>query len=166
MMQKKPVHPVQYKSVTSRARTMETRSIAPQSAPVKWKRITPQGGFTLIEILIAMTIFSTSFLALAAGATTVMKSNHSSYNSTIATNMAQDKLEELMATGLPFVCTDFTIAGCFETLSSPSNQVAFNRSWQITSFLTDGVTVNKIEIKVDWTDQTAHSVTITSAASL
>ncbi len=66
---------------------METRSIAPQSAPVKWGRITPQGGFTLIEILMAMTIFSTSFLALAAGATTVMKSNHSSYNSTIATNL-------------------------------------------------------------------------------
>jgi len=76
MMQKKQVHPVEYKSVTSRARTMETRSIAPQSAPVKWGRITPQGGFTLIEILVVMVIFTTSFLALAAGATTVMKSKN------------------------------------------------------------------------------------------
>ncbi len=68
----------------------------------------PQGGFTLIEILIAMTIFSTSFLALAAGATTVMKSNHSSYNDTIATTLAQDKLEELMAgTALP-TCANFS----------------------------------------------------------
>ncbi len=122
----------------------------------------PQGGFTLIEVLMAMTIFSTSFLALAAGATTVMKSNHTSYNSTIATNMAQDKLEQLMAgVALPS-CPNFS--NCEDTPTSPS-EVTFNRSTKIGSLAVDGVTVNKIEIKVDWTDQTAHSVTITSAVS-
>ena len=125
----------------------------------------PQGGFTLIEILIAMTIFSTSFLALAAGATTVMKSNHTSYNSTIATNMAQDKLEELMAgMVLPVACTAFTVAGCSDTPTSPSN-VTFNRSWQINDLNVDTVTVKQIQIRLIWTDQTAHSVTITSAVN-
>ncbi len=142
------------------------RPFTPRGRIVGTARRRPQGGFTLIEILIAMTIFSTSFLALAAGATTVMKSNHSSYNSTIATNMAQDKLERFMAEGLDFLCTDFDVDGCFDTPDSGSgSSVTFDRSWRITSFLTDTVTVNKIEIKVDWTDQTAHSVTITSAAS-
>ena len=160
-MQKKQVHPVEYKSVTSRARTMETRSIAPQSAPVKWGRITPQGGFTLIEILLAMTIFSVSFLALAAGATTVMKSNHASYNNTVATNMAQDKLEQLMAgTALP-TCADFP--DCTDTPTSPSN-VTFNRSWRITANVpVAGVT--RIEIQLDWNDHTGHSLTLTSAVS-
>ncbi len=117
----------------------------------------------------AMTIFSTSFLALAAGATTVMKSNHASYNSTIATNMAQDKLEQLMAgTALPVVCTVFpaTDPNCYDTPQSPSN-VTFDRSWQIGDWLTpEGVTVKQIQIRLDWTDQTTHSVTITSAVSL
>ena len=73
------------------------RPFTPRGRIIGIAPLKPQGGFTLIEILIAMTIFSTSFLALAAGATTVMKSNHSSYNNTIATNMAQDKLEQLMS---------------------------------------------------------------------
>ncbi len=138
------------------------RPFTPRDRVFAIARRRPQAGFTLIEILISMTIFTTSFLALAAGATTVMKSNHTSYNSTSATNMAQDKLEELMAgTALPS-CDDFT--DCTDTPPSPSN-VTFNRSWKISSLAVDGVTVNKIEIKVDWTDQTPHSVTITSAAS-
>ena len=143
------------------------RPFTPRGRIIGIARRRPQGGFTLIEILIAMTIFSTSFLALAAGATTVMKSNHSSYNSTIATNMAQDKLEQFMAEGLPLACTAFTVAGCFDNPDSGSgSSVTFNRSWKISNLAVDGVTVNKIEIKVDWTDQTAHSVTLTSAASL
>jgi len=89
--------PVGFRPFTSRGRIVGTA------------RRRPQGGFTLIEILIAMTIFSTSFLALAAGATTVMKSNHSSYNNTIATNLAQDKLEELMA--------EATLTGCAPSYS-------------------------------------------------
>jgi len=126
----------------------------------------PQAGFTLIEILIAMVIFSTSFLALAAGATTVMKSNHTSYNSTIATNMAQDKLEQLMAgTALPLGCTAFTVAGCSDTPTSPGNEVTFNRSWQINDLNVDTVTVKEIQIRLIWTDQTTHSVTITTAVS-
>ena len=159
---------MEYKSYSLRAHTLETGSIAPQSTPGKWGRITPQGGFTMIEVLMAMTIFSTSFLALAAGATTVMKSNHTSYNSTIATNMAQDKLEQLMAlpsvTDLPLGCTLFTNTGCSEPLTS--SNITFTRSWQLGDFSADGVTVKQIQIKLDWTDQTTHSVTITSAVSL
>ena len=147
-------HPVAYKSVTSRARTVETRLIAPQSAPVKWGRITPQGGFTLIEILMAMVIFSISFLGLAAGATTVMKSNHSSYNNTVATNLAQDKLEVLRAKNVA------DIAGDNDT--KKVGGVTFTRTW--TTDDADGL--RKIKVVIAWTDQRAHSLTISSAVDL
>ena len=114
-----------------------------------------------------MTIFSTSFLALAAGASTVMRSNHSSYNNTIATNMAQDKLEQLMAgTALPVACTAFTIAGCSDTPPSGSgSNVTFDRSWRITP--DEPVTgVTRIEILLEWTDQNAHSLTVSTAVNL
>ncbi len=155
-MQKKQVHPVEYKSVTSRARTMETRSIAPQSAPVKWGRLTPQGGFTLIEILLAMVIFSISFLGLAAGATTVMKSNHSSYNNTVATNLAQDKLEELRAMNVA------AIADGNDT--EKVGAVTFTRRWSRDDG--DVVGLRKIKVEVSWIDQRAHSLTISSAVDL
>ncbi len=155
-MQKKQVHPVAYKSVTSRARTMETRLIAPQSAPVKWGRLTPQGGFTLIEILLAMVIFSISFLGLAAGATTVMKSNHSSYYNTVANNLAQDKLEELMAMNVT------AIGGGNDT--EKVGAVTFTRTW--TTDDVDVAGLRKITVVITWNDQRAHSLTISSAVDL
>ncbi len=155
-MQKKQVHPVEYKSVTSRTRTMETRSIAPQSPPVKWGRITPQGGFTLIEILMAMVIFSISFLGLAAGATTVMKSNHSSYNNTVATNLAQDKLEVLRAMNVT------AIGGGNDT--EKVGAVTFTRTW--TKDDLDVAGLRKIQVVITWIDQRAHSLTISSAVDL
>jgi len=159
MMQKKQFKncPVGFRPFTPRGRIIGI-------APCK-----PQGGFTLIEILIAMTIFSTSFLALAAGATTVMKSNHSSYNNTIATNMAQDKLEQLMAGGgaaLPVACTAFTVVGCSEPASSGSS-LTFTRSWEIKPNDADlGVTgITRINVKIEWTDQNAHSLIVSTAVN-
>ncbi len=144
------------------------RPFTPRGRIIGIARRRPQGGFTLIEILIAMTIFSTSFLALAAGATTVMKSNHSSYNSTIATNMAQDKLEQLMAgTALPVACTAFTVDGCSEPASSGSS-VTFTRSWEIKPNDADlGVIGStRINVKIEWTDQNAHSLIVSTAVNL
>ncbi len=135
---------------------METRSIAPQSAPVKWGRLTPQGGFTLIEILLAMVIFSISFLGLAAGATTVMKSNHSSYNNTVATNLAQDKLEVLRAKNVA------DIAGDNDT--KKVGGVTFTRTW--TTDDVDVAGLRKIKVGISWNDQRAHSLTISSAVDL
>jgi len=124
--------------------------------------MTPQGGFTLIEILLAMTIFSTSFLALAAGATAVMKSNHSSYNDTIATTLVQDKLEELMADTLLPTCGGFSDCKDFPAVSS---SVKFDRRVRITpNSPVAGVTL--IEIRLTWDDHTGHSLTLSSAVRL
>ena len=52
-------------------------------------------GFTVIEALMAMVIFGVAILGLAIGATTVVRANQTSLYITIATNLAQDRLEEL-----------------------------------------------------------------------
>jgi prepilin-type N-terminal cleavage/methylation domain-containing protein len=52
------------------------------------------GGFSLVEVLISMTIFAIAVLGLAIGAGSVMRANQTSYFSTIAVNLGQDKLEE------------------------------------------------------------------------
>lgn len=120
------------------------------------------GGFTLIEVLVAMCIFAIAVLGLAVGATSVMRANQTGLYSTMATNWAQDKLEELKGktvAALP-TCPTYTTAGCSDTQTSSG--VSFNRSWEILQ--NQPVTgVNRIDVQVAWTDYTSHTLTVSSA---
>ena len=116
-------------------------------------------GFTVIEVLVAMSIFAVAVLGLAIGATTVMQANQTGLYTTIATNLAQDKLEELKA----------KTAASIDTTGSPQNNIAvsgvpatFNRSWAVTSG-SPAAGVKRIDVTVTWTDHTSHTVTVSSA---
>ncbi len=58
---------------------------------------TDQKGFSLLEILIAMSIFAVGLLALAQMQITSIQGNAFSSRTTDATTLAQDRLEQLMA---------------------------------------------------------------------
>ncbi len=64
------------------------------------EKMLEEKGFTLIEILIAMTIFAIGILALAAMQITAIKGNSSAREMTEASNVAQSKMEELIT--IPF----------------------------------------------------------------
>ena len=129
-----------------------------------FKRHFPRGkrnqakGFTLIEVLVAMSIFSIAVLGLAIGATTVMQANQTGLYTTVATNLAQDKLEELKA----------KTAALIDNTGSPENKtvsgvpVVFNRSWAVTAD-SPVVGVKRIDVTVTWTDHTSHTMTVSSA---
>ena len=116
----------------------------------------PSGGFTIIEVLVSMAIFSVAILGLAVSGASVMRANQVSYNHTIASNLAQDKLEELkarpgsIATGGPE--------------NEPVGNVNFTRTWTVTSPTTT-FPATKIDVQVDWTDYTAQSVSISGAVN-
>jgi len=61
------------------------------------KTIQKDQGFTLIEVLIALTIFAVGLLAVAAMQTSAIKVNSTAGQITTRMTWAQDKLEELMA---------------------------------------------------------------------
>jgi type IV pilus modification protein PilV len=67
------------------------------------KRI-PNQGYTLIEVLIAMSIFAVGFLAVASMEIMSISQNAHARMQTEATAMAVDRLERLMA--LPYDHTD------------------------------------------------------------
>jgi Tfp pilus assembly protein PilV len=118
-------------------------------------------GFTVIEALMAMVIFGVAILGLAIGATTVVRANQTSLHITIATNLAQDRLEELKS----------RTSGTINTTGSPENQsvsgVTFTRSWTVDA---GGVNncpnvsgLSCITVTVNWRDYAQRSVVISSA---
>jgi len=64
-------------------------------------------GFTLIEILVAMTIFSIASLGTASLLTSTMRANRMAHHRSFATAFAQDKIEEVRAS-VPGACTGGT----------------------------------------------------------
>jgi prepilin-type N-terminal cleavage/methylation domain-containing protein len=56
-----------------------------------------QGGFTLLEILIAMAILSIAFIALAGMQVTATVTNSTSNQLTTGVALAQDKMEKLLS---------------------------------------------------------------------
>ncbi len=112
-------------------------------------------GFTLIEVLVAMGIFSITFLALAAGAGSVMRANETSYNSTIATSLAQDKVEELKARNGSVLISEGPVTDYV-------GGIEFTRAWTVTPN-SPVVGTKQVDVTVTWQDYTPHVLTISSA---
>jgi Tfp pilus assembly protein PilV len=128
------------------------------------RRLVSASGFSVVEVIVALGIFSVAILGLAVGAITITRANKTSENHTIAANLAQDRLEQLKAlTATTFSavmtgCTSYTSPGCSESNLAGG---AFSRSWQVIPNSPPGI--NSINVKVDWQDYTTHTFTVISA---
>lgn len=108
-----------------------------------------KGGYSLIEVLVALTLFSLAALSLSAGVGTALRAGKLSADLTRATILAQDKLEELLAQGPPL------------DNGNDTPQPQFTRTWTATVD-TPAVGVTHIEVVVSWTDSATHAVTLTT----
>jgi len=121
-------------------------------------------GFTLIEILVAMTIFSFAVLGLAAGTVTLTRTNQNSHWHASAVNLAQARIEELRAMTSAalssLACPAYTSTGCSD--SPVASGATFARSWQITAD-TPVTGVSQLNVKIDWTDYTSQSLTFSAS---
>lgn len=128
------------------------------------KESASSGGFTLIEILVALSIFSVSLLALAVGTISVAQTNNNSHLTATAVNLAQEKLEQLSAMSTSafagLSCPTYASAGCSD--QPVSSKQTFIRSWQMTAN-SPAAGVTKVEVKIDWTDYTAHSLAFSAS---
>ena len=68
-------------------------------------------GFTLIEILIAMSILSIGLLGIAGLATNAMKASSNAISMTQASNIAQDRIEALLSIDIANINTTEPVAG-------------------------------------------------------
>jgi prepilin-type N-terminal cleavage/methylation domain-containing protein len=121
-----------------------------------------KAGFTLVEILIAITIFCFAVLGLAIGTVSVIRSNQNSHLRASAVNLAQARLEELRA----MTSAAFSALSCPSSTPCSDNAVAsgvtFTRQWSITTN-SPVAGVNRIDVTVNWSDYANQTLTFTAS---
>ena len=129
-------------------------------------KIRANDGFTLVEVMVAVTIFVFAILGLAAGTVSVLRTNQTSGLQAGAVNLAQGKIEEFRAmstTALAALsCPAYTSSGCSDAPSASGK--TFSRSWQVTAN-SPVAGVNTIAVKVDWSDYASRSLTVSASVS-
>lgn len=119
-------------------------------------------GFTLLEVIIAISILTFGLLAVATMQTTAIRGNYNANRITEATTVGQDRLEELL--GLPYGHGD---------LSDPAGGGATNHPNPPTPTATVGYTINYtvesdvpvtnsklIRLTVSWQDKGVQKQTL------
>lgn len=120
------------------------------------KVIQSKKGFTLLEVLFALAIFSIGLLAIIGMTTMTIKSNYMSKNLTTAVHLAQNKLETLKA-GL---YDGIDNAGLSDEIGLNSQEEGgsgiFNRSVTVTT--STAPDYKTVEVTVSWSDPDPRQV--------
>lgn len=102
-------------------------------------------GFSIIEVLIGLAIFSIGFLAVASMQITAVNLNSGSKFRTEATTLALDKVEELLA--LPY--TSAGLQAVPVTPRVPEHISRYSRTYTVTDN-TPMTYTKTIQVRVDW----------------
>jgi len=122
------------------------------------KPIRSSGGFSLVEVLVAIGIFAFAMLGLAIGAVTITRANFTSQYHTVATNVAQDVLEQIRS--LPFAAVN--CVGICDFGSQTFQNVNFARTWTVNPAT---ATFKQINVTVAWIDTAPRTLSVSAAMS-
>lgn len=109
------------------------------------RRVKHEGGFTLIEMLVAISILSAGLLALGSMQVSAISGNAHSANVTDSSTLAADRLEKLLA--LPYTHADLS-SGAHMDPTPPAGRTVL---WSIVDNAPLANT-KTITLKVQWTD--------------
>jgi Tfp pilus assembly protein PilV len=114
-------------------------------------------GFSILENIISMAIFSVGILSISMLFTQTMTFTHNSEKMTVATNLAKGKLEELRNTPYTNI-----VSG---TDSENIDNVQYDLEWTVTND-TPLNGVKKIVIEVSWVDlRKGHTIELSTLYS-
>jgi len=134
--------------------------------------LTREDGFTLNEILISIALIAIGVIGFSVNTVGVIQGNFISANVTIATNLAQAKMEELKAQ-TSFTNTDkYDSTGssnCTGSASGSDNNITatgdsggiYDRCWRITDSSL-GTGLKQMDVTVSWRDYISRSVTLST----
>lgn len=113
-------------------------------------------GFTLIEILIALVIFSIGILAFASLTVTSTRTGSYGGRMTEAVTFAQDKLEELKTNSWGNI-----VSGA-DQKTGPTG-ISYARNWKVLEKETRNL--KAVSITIDWKDRVDHSISLFTVIS-
>ena len=122
-----------------------------------WKRSGPHGGFTLIEVMLALSILAFGLLGLAAMQLYAMQGRSSGRHSTFAATLAQTHMDELQRRNWTTVADTggawLTQAENNLVTDDTGDRVeqAYTLNWRITDDVV-GVT-RLLDVRVTWTEE-------------
>ena len=103
-------------------------------------------GFSLIEVLVSLLLFSVLALSISTSITNAVRQDTISENLTQATILAQDKLEELSA-------------GFGARSGSDTPRRGFERTWTMAASAPAGGTA-RAEVSVSWADAQPRIISV------
>ena len=120
-----------------------------------------EGGFTLLEVIVAISILTFGLLAVASMQTTAIRGNYNAAHITEATTLAQDTLEELLTLnytnavlvdGQPAVGTPTTYA-----IAAPAGYTGLSYTVDDDNPVQDA---KLITVTITWQDKGAQKQTV------
>lgn len=119
-------------------------------------RQSPQAGFTLIEVMVAMVVLAVGLLGVAYMQVSAIEGNTVGWRNTEALVWSGDQIERLMA--LPYDAADLDPASNPHTVT----QGAYTLEWNVTSNVAGATTLSQtktVQIDVDWADHGNNKTT-------
>jgi len=125
-------------------------------------KTTGEGGFTLLEVIVAVSILTFGLLAVASMQMTAIRGNYNASNITEATTVAQDRLEELM--GLPYGHNDLIDSAGGGVTDHPDPPTPTAATGYTINYTVDSDTLvtnaKLIELTVTWLDKGVQKETV------
>jgi prepilin-type N-terminal cleavage/methylation domain-containing protein len=121
---------------------------------------TKNSAFTVIEVLVALTIFSIGLLALATMQISAIRTNAFAYRNNVATVLAQDLLENYKRLGYDGIPStgNYTDNNPLNEKGDHDPKGIYYRTWTVA----DNGWRKTISVTVAWTDIAPHSVTLST----
>lgn len=117
-------------------------------------------GFTLLEVLVAVSIFAIGILAVASMQLTSIQGNAFGNEMTAATFLAQAQLERMKSVAdVTTLATDGDPNPIDENENSPATGALYNRSWTVAAGPSTGS--RQVTVTVNWSAGLGnHNVTL------
>jgi Tfp pilus assembly protein PilV len=125
------------------------------------KSLQGNAGVTFSEVLVAINIAVIAILASSLSSIGMSQRQTSNSNSTVAFQLAQDKLEELQAR-LSLSETDLCPGGGEHALSAKAGVIGiFDRCWRVAGSAL-GRNLKQIDVTVAWRDYESRAITLST----
>ena len=107
-------------------------------------RFKPEKGYTLIEVMMAISLFAVGMLAVASMQASGIKVNSIANHITTRATWAQDRIETLMA--LPYSDTLLAVAGNPHEVITNEDYTNYTKTYKISWVVTNNSPVNNVKL--------------------